>query len=853
MTHLPVDRIIPQIQAALEKSSTVIIQAPPGSGKSTRIPLALLTAGWLQQNKVLMLEPRRLAAINLAAWISAGIGEAVGGRVGYSIRFDRKVSAATRLEIVTEGILTRRLQSDPYLDGTGAVIFDEFHERSIHTDTALALCLYLQRTVRPDLKIVIMSATLETRSIAALIPEAEIVTCEGKLYPVEIRYLGNLDADIAKSAAKAAVLALKDSPGDILVFLPGAREIRKCLTILQQQYRSSELLIVPLYGDLPFADQEKALQVAATRKVVLATNIAETSLTIEGVRVVIDSGLARKARFDQSRALDRLVTEQISLASAVQRAGRSGRTAPGICYRLWSEYEQKGLLAFDPPEILISDLCDLALNLALWGVHDPAELAFPDQPPVAALGEARRVLKLLAALDADDRITSKGKRLAGLPLHPRLAALLLAAVDEGAGSLGADIAAILSERDFSRPLSRERTITSSDLADRLELLSQWRKNPGSISRSGEVDSAALRTVERLSGQLQRTVAVSVCDCLPESAAVSLLAATAFPDRVARQREPGSRRYLLASGRGAVLEPQSGLLHQEFIVALRMDAGAGGEGRIFSASSLEFLPLKEKFAAAIFPRRTAVWDTSLRRVTAREEEMLGAITLGSRVVKACREDVLAAVLEQIHKAGDNGIFIKSPQAAQYQARVAFVRAVFPAEEWPDLAEGALLLTAADWLPGFIDSLVAPEKFCGVDLLTLFKATLGWKKEGELERLAPLTMAVPSGSRIKIDYSAEGGPFIAVKLQELFGLGVTPRIAEDRVPLLIHLLSPAGRPIQITSDLKSFWANGYLQVKKELKGRYPRHCSRWPNDPLSLCVEKPESPPKKSLNIIKKPPK
>lgn len=837
MTTLPVDSIIPQIHAAFASCPTVIVQAPPGSGKSTRIPLSLLDCTWLKQNKILMLEPRRLAALNLATWISAGIGEPVGGTVGYTIRFDRKISARTRLEIVTEGILTRRLQNDPFLDSVGAVIFDEFHERSIHSDIALAFCLYLQRTVRPDLKILIMSATLETGSIAALIPEAQIVTCAGRLHPVEIRYPGALDSDPSKSAARAVAMALTESSGDILVFLPGAGEIRRCLASLQQHCPSEELLILPLYGDLSFAAQEKALTPAARRKVVLATNIAETSLTIEGIRIVIDSGLARRSRFDPSRSLDRLVTERISLASARQRAGRCGRTAPGICYRLWNQYQQSTLLAFDPPEILLADLCGLALQLALWGVHDPAELAFPDQPPAAALQEARRTLRLLAALDEHDRITALGRRLAELPLHPRIAALLLAAVDTGVGCMGADIAAILTERDFSRATARSVTLSSSDLLDRLEILLQWRSSPGSFSLSHEVDTAAVRAADRLSGQLRRIISAAARAYLPESGAVALLAAKAFPDRIARQREPGSRRYLLANGCGAVIDPRSATLNNEFIVALSMGGGDGGEDRIFSASSLDSLQLKKEFAPLINSRRTASWDSALRRVTVREEELLGAITLQSRVVKAAVADVMAAVSERLQSPADHGLFITSTFSDQFQARAKLVRDLFPDDDWPDLSTQHLLQTAAEWLPGLIGSLEKPEKFSGIEMEPLFRTALGWKKEQELDRLAPLTITVPSGSRIRVDYRSDGGPSIAVKLQELFGLSVTPAICGGRVPLLIQLLSPAGRPMQITRDLRSFWDNGYPLVKKELKGRYPKH--PWPDDPWSAL-------PTKSLN-------
>jgi len=837
MTTLPVDSIIPQIHTALENCSTAIIQAPPGSGKSTRIPLSLLDCNWLKQNKILMLEPRRLAALNLATWISAGIGENVGATVGYSIRFDRKVSASTRLEIVTEGILTRRLQSDQFLEGVGAVIFDEFHERSIHSDIALAFCIYLQRTVRPDLKILIMSATLETESIAALIPEAQIVSCEGRLHPVEIRYPGPLDNDPARSAAKAVAIALREGSGDILVFLPGAGEIRRCLSNLQHQYTPGELLILPLYGDLSFADQEKALTVAAGRKVVLATNIAETSLTIEGIRIVIDTGLARRARFDPARSLDRLVTERISLASARQRAGRCGRTAPGVCYRLWSEYQQSTLQPFDPPEILIADLCGLALQLALWGVHDTSELAFPDQPPATALLEARRTLRLLGALDEQDRITAKGRGLAELPLHPRIAALLLASVDSGNACMGADIAAILTERDFVRSAARTVTLSSSDLLDRLEILLQWRSSPASLKAGREIDTAAVRTAERLSSQLRRIISAPVSQYLPEGGDVSLLAAKAFPDRIARQREPGSRRYLLANGSGAVIDPRSATFNQEYLVALNMDAGDGSEGRIFSATSLDFLQLKKEFASSLVNRRIAVWDASLGKVTVREEEMLGAITLQSRVVKAAAADVVAAVTERLHSTADHGLLITSTFSDQLQARANLVRDLFPEDDWPDLSTQQLLQTATEWLPGLIGSLEKPEKFSGIELEKLFRTILGWKKEQELDRLAPLTITVPSGSRIRVDYRSDGGPSIAVKLQELFGLSVTPTICDGRVLLLLQLLSPAGRPMQITRDLRSFWDHGYPLVKKELKGRYPKH--PWPDDPWSAL-------PTKSLN-------
>jgi len=825
MTILPVDSIIPQVRAALDSSPAVIIQAPPGSGKSTRIPVALLDSSWLAQKKILMLEPRRLAALNLASWIASERGEAVGETVGYAIRFERKTSSRTRLEIVTEGILTRRLQADPFLEAVGAVIFDEFHERSIHTDTALALCLYLQRTVRPDLKILIMSATLETASVAKLIPEAAVITCEGALYPVEVRYLGSSDEDPAQGAAKAVLVAVRESPGDVLVFLPGSAEIRRCLAILEQAFPVGEPLILPLYGDLSFADQEKAIKAADKRKVVLATNIAETSITIEGVRVVVDAGLARRSRFDPARALDRLVTERISKASAVQRAGRSGRTAPGVCYRLWSEYQQSILLAYDTPEILTSDLSELALNLALWGVSDAAELSFPDQPPAASLAEARRLLRLLAALDDNGRITDRGRQLAKLPLHPRIGTLLLTACAEGCAAVGADIAAIISERDFLKAALRN-SAHATDLIDRIDILLQWRSRSDLVKQRSDIDMAAIRSVDRLSGQLRKMLSVHGSQYALSSGTVALLVATAFPDRIAKQREAGSRNYLLASGKGAVLAPQAGAANEKLIVAVRLDGGLGGDGRIYSALAIEQSQVKQKFPELISSRRAVVWDSSLRRVIAREEQMLGAITLASRVVKATPEDVSRALLEQLKSTGASDLFIRSSLAEQFRARVEFIRALYAAEDWPDISDGHIIETAAEWLPQAVEN---SEKFSGIDLLAVYRAALGWKKGEELERLAPVSILVPSGSRIKIDYTGEGGPSIAVKLQELFGLRVTPAIADGRYPLIVELLSPAGRPIQVTRDLESFWGSGYQLVKKELKGRYPKH--PWPDDPWS----------------------
>jgi len=827
--RFPVDTIIPEILPALHDRSTVIVHAPPGSGKTTRIPLALLPADWLKGQKIIMLEPRRLAVVNSARWMSASLGEEVGATVGYAIRFDRKTSARTRLEIVTEGLLARRLQSDPLLEGVGLVIFDEFHERSLHADTALALCLDMQQGLRPDLRILIMSATLDADRMAALLPGSRVISCTGKMFPVETRYLGSPGRDQVAAAAVAVNRALKETEGDILLFLPGAGEIRRCQTLLQEQLRGREIMLAPLYGELPFVEQEAAIMPGAKRKVVLATNIAETSLTIEGVRVVIDTGLTRRSRFDPATALNRLVTERVSAAASQQRAGRAGRVAPGVCYRLWSEFEQQGLLPFDPAEILTADLCELALNLALWGVRDPTQLSWLDPPPAAALTEARRILGFLGAIDDLDRITPLGRRMAELPLHPRLARLLLAGVDEGRGALACDLAALLAERDIIRSGKFALTATVCDLSYRLDTLCHWRTGATGALSSGELDNGALRVVDRLAAQLRHLVGLKSSAPPADCDLAGELAAVAFPDRIAMQREPGSRRYLLANGRGAVLSPRSGVVDAPFLLAVQMDGGEGAEGTIFAASSLDAGAIRQRFGGAIRRRRSVSWDSVAGRVAARDEELLGALVLTSRPVRAERDDAVNAVLEHIRRQGNLDLLTITSQCRQYQARVQLLRSVCPEGEWPDFSESGLVATVDQWLAPELAALERPERFRGLDLLVLLKTMLGWKLNARLDEIAPTHIQAPSGSRISLDYTAEDGPVMAVKLQELFGLATTPSVAEGRVAVLIHLLSPAGRPMQVTRDLRSFWDRVYPEVKKELKGRYPRH--PWPDDPWS----------------------
>lgn len=832
MNRLPVEDVIPQLLSALENGPAVVLQAPPGAGKTTRVPLSILKN--MDEGAILMLEPRRLAAVNAARWMAASLGEDVGGRVGYNIRFDRKVSSSTRIEVMTEGILTRRLQSDPLLEGVRVVIFDEFHERSLHSDLALALCRDVQQGLRDDLKIVVMSATLDGERVSRLLGDAPLVAACGRSFPVEVRYLER-DAEgfLPDITAKGVLRALSECEGDILAFLPGGGEIRRCKSLLQEALGDKKPIIATLYGDMPFAAQEEAIMPAARRKVVLATNIAETSLTIEGIGVVVDSGFSRQSRFDPASGLSRLVTARISKASAEQRAGRAGRLGPGVCYRLWSLHAQQGLLPYTPPEICAADLSPLALELARWGVSDPASLSWMDIPPKPAMAEGRRLLMELGALDEKGRLTTLGEEMGALPLQPRLARLLLKGEREGCGALACDMAALLSERDISRSgrLSTGRISSESDVADRLYALADWRRKSWSGFKENAPDPVACRAVERIAVQLRRLLHVRAewaeADLDPQCA--GRLLAVAFPDRLAKQREPGSDRYLLANGRGGKLSPFSALHDQPYLVAVNMDGAEGGEGVIRMASALQEKTVREEFVGRIARRRVVCWDQREGRVVAREEERLGNLVLASRQAAPLFAELQPALIEGIRDTlGIEGLNW-TDEARQFRARAIFEREHFPEEDWPDLSDARLAETLADWLAPYLANARTVNDLGRVDILSPLKALFTWKQLKRLEEDAPTHLAVPSGSRIRLDYVGGGAPVLAVKLQEMFGLADTPRIARGTVPVLLHLLSPARRPIQVTKDLASFWNSVYPEVKKELKGRYPRH--PWPDDPWS----------------------
>ena len=830
MDPLPINAVIPDLLEALRLHPGVVLHAPPGAGKTTRVPLALLESPWLA-GTIIMLEPRRLAAVNAAGWMASLRGEEVGRTVGYAIRYERRVSSATRIEVVTEGILTRRLQSDPLLTGVALVIFDEFHERNLQSDLALALCRDVQKGARDDLKLLVMSATLECEPVARLLGDAPIIVSQGRSFPVEIRYLERDPVEkLPDLVADAVPRALGETSGDLLVFLPGYGEITRCGSILRERLGADGPLISPLYADLPFREQERAIMPANRRKVVLATTIAETSLTIEGVGVVIDAGWRRQPRFDPAKGLPRLETVRVSRASADQRAGRAGRLGPGVCYRLWTGHTQRHLLSFTPPEITVTDLSALALELALWGVTDPALLPWLDPPPVSSLVEARRLLRQLGALDDRDAITAVGRRMGRLGLHPRLARLLIAGEDVGHGGAAAICCALLVERD---PVRRSQGLrckvrSENDLFDRYLAFLRWREG----ARDLEIDPAAAAAVERLARNLDRAALKQREHPGFDAVMLGRLLLKVYPDRVAGQRGPGSDRYLLANGRGCRLTDRSSLHDEPFLVAIEVEGGDAAEGRIHLAAAVTGDMIRAELAEAVTLERRVIWDEREERVIAREEERLDILLLSSRRATAVGADIEPALLEGIVRRGIDRL-PWSPAALQFRDRVAFCARLFPEAGLPDLTDTALAATAPTWFLPWLSGARSLADVARIDLMAALRGMLRRDQSRFVEEMAPTHLAAPSGSRIAVQYGGEE-PVLAVKLQELFGLGETPVVAGGRSPVLLHLLSPAGRPIQVTRDLKGFWNGAYREVKKELKGRYPKH--PWPDDPWSATPTK-----------------
>jgi len=800
---LPIDAVLPAVLDALAASGRAVLVAPPGAGKTTRVPLALLDAPWRGDGRIIVLEPRRLAARAAARRMAETLGESVGETVGYRVRLESRVSARTRVEVVTEGVFTRQILGDPELAGVAAVLFDEFHERSLEGDLGLALTLDAAAALRPDLRILPMSATLDGARVARLLGDAPVIAAEGRAFSVLTRYLPRGGGDIADEVAAAVRRALAEEPGSVLAFLPGQGEIRRTAERLEGRL-ADNVETAPLYGALAAAQQDRAIRPApqGRRKVVLATSIAETSLTIEGVRIVVDSGLARVPRFDVGSGLMRLETRRVSRASADQRRGRAGRTAPGVCYRLWAEGETAGLDPFDRPAILEADLSGLVLDVANWGVTDPASLAWLDPPPLPAWDEALRLLQGLDALDEAGRITAEGRALANLPLHPRLAHMVRRGAAAGQGRLAAEIAVLISEEGLGG--------RAVDLGERLAAFARDRS-----SRSNEARRLAARWAA-LGGAADR----EDTDGDP-----GLVLAAAYPDRIAQGRgAPGTFR--LAGGRGARMDETERLARARFLVVADL-TGGGPDARIRLAAELGEDATPQAFADRITAETTLAFDPAARAVRARARRRLGALVLSDAAVPITDRDAASAVLAAGLAGFGPGALPWSREQKSLRARAAFLSRL-AGEPWPDLSDSGLAATAGDWLPAAVAGKTALAEVTAEDLSHALDRLLPWRLRAELDRLAPSHFDAPSGSRVPIDYADENGPVLAIRVQELFGLDMHPSVAGGRAPLLLSLLSPAQRPIQTTRDLPGFWRGSWRDVRADLRGRYPKH--PWPEDPL-----------------------
>ncbi|MGB5178227.1 MAG: ATP-dependent helicase HrpB [Gammaproteobacteria bacterium] len=820
MPELPIDQLLPELRQTLARHRNAVLQAAPGAGKTTRVPLALLDAPWLQHRKIIMLEPRRLAARAAARYMAASLGERVGETVGYRVHLDNRVGAATRVEVVTEGILTRMLQQDPSLEAAGLVIFDEFHERSLAGDLGLALCLDSQSALRQDLRLLLMSATLDSDAVAQLLGDAPLLSSTGRSFPVTQQYRP-VRAHFARErrafcheVARQVVAALHDEQGSILVFLPGAGEIRLVQSLLQAAPLDDSVLLAPLYGQLSARAQDAAIQPAAAgrRKVVLATTIAETSLTIEGIRVVIDAGLTRQLRFDPNTGLSQLQTVPVSQASAEQRCGRAGRLQAGVCYRLWAQ--QQTLLAQTSPEILQADLAPLVLELAHWGVRDVNQLRWLDEPPAAHLAQATVLLQQLGVLDTAARITRHGHDMLQFGTHPRLAHMMIKGRSLGAGALACELAALLGERD---PLATSGG-RDADITLRVELLR-------GIGRSAIVNAGLLKQIRATAARWQRQLR-----CVPnppdhsDLSKAGVLLAFAYPDRIARRRAGSDKRFIMSNGRGALFIEAEPLAAEDMIVAAHLDGSR--EARIFLAAGVQGEQLRDTHAALLTTVAQVDWDEREGCVQARRQVRIGEVVLDDEPWKEADPQAVAqALLTGLRRQGVAALPWNAA-SRELQARLSFMQGLEPGS-WPDVSDTALLATLESWLLPFISGLSRLAHLKRLDLQAILLAQLDWPAQRRLDEQAPTHLQVPSGSRVRLDYS-QATPVLAVRLQEMFGLTETPCIAAGRVPVLLHLLSPARRPVQVTQDLAAFWQGSYHDVRKELKGRYPKH--HWPDDPL-----------------------
>ena len=846
---LPIDAVLDELAGTLARSNAAVLVAPPGAGKTTRVPLALLDAPWLGGRKIIVLEPRRIAARASAEHMARSLGERAGETVGYRVRFGSKVSRATRIEVVTEGIFSRQILDDPELTGVAAVLFDEFHERSLDADLGLALARDAQTGLREDLRILVMSATLDGARIARMLGDAPVVASEGRAFAVETRYLGRkADVPLERQMADAVAMALRADPGSVLAFLPGAAEIRRTQTLLSERIHDATIEIVPLFGALDAAVQDRAIAPAPQghRKAVLATSIAETSLTIEGVRIVVDSGVARVPRYEPDIGLTRLETVRASRAAVDQRRGRAGRTEPGVCYRLWDEPQTASLAPYTQPEILSADLSSLVLDLAQWGVGDPATLAFLDQPPAPALKEARSLLRELGALDGDGRITAEGNSLRALALPPRLARMIVDSHRLGGGEAAADIAAVLTERglggdsvDLDVRLDQFRRDRSQRAGSARSLARRWAaqaaNSPSLLVGEGRGGRPTAAVLPRKTptpdpspqggGERRESPRNNKDDRGAAELTTGVMLALAFPDRVARNRGQGS--FVLANGRGAVVDPASALARAPYIAVAEL-TGTAAQGRILLAAPVALADIEAHFADRIETADEVSFDRGAMALRARRRRTLQAMTLSeaplaltpsAETARVLADGLIAAGIEQLPW---------SKSVKQWRDRVMFLRKA-EGDAWPDLSDHVLAARREDWLVPILHNKTSVKDLSAGDLSEALTTLLPWELRARLEREAPTHFEAPTGTMLAIDYEAGQGPTIAVRLQELFGLTTHPSIAKGAVPLVLELLSPAHRPVQVTRDLPGFWRGSYAAVRSDLRGRYPRH--PWPEDPAN----------------------
>lgn len=812
MNQYPIAEIVDEIKGTLNLQTTVILQAPPGAGKSTILPLELLKADWLGNKKIILLEPRRMAARSVAERMANLLGEEVGKTVGYRVRFDQRISEQTRIEVVTEGILTRRLQQDNTLEDVGMVIFDEFHERSLHSDLSLALCRDLQLILREDLRILIMSATLDGTHLSTTLDNAPIITSKGRQYPIDVRY-NPIDINVPISGQITTVInkTLKEEKGDILVFLPGVREIQQTADALTTMH--SDIAVRPLYGELSLNAQQDAIKPDANqrRKIVLATSIAETSLTIEGIHIVIDSGLARVPKFDPNSGMTKLDTVKVTQDAADQRAGRAGRLGPGIAIRLWSEATHSYLKPQRIPEILEADLAPLVLELAQWGVKDIASMTWVTVPPKGSVDQAKTLLQELQALN-QDVITEEGKRIANLPTHPRTAHMLLKGKEQNMLPLAIDLVCILEERD---PLGRQ---AGADITLRVDALRAWR-----AGKRFQGEKQSFERIERSVQSWRKIFSIKSSDYTFDLDSIGLLIAAAYPERIAKLVDAASARYRMANSRNVRLHDQDVLVKEEWLAIAHADAGVG-EGRIYWAAALNPMLLTDRMEQHVRIR----WDETKGILIQQEETRLGSLIVSTKPLKEVNETLRSnALCSAVQKEGFK-LFNWEEDCAQWQARILSLKQWRTTEEWPDVSLEGLLSIVDTWLPFYLKNVKRREDFKKIPLLEVLNTILPWEQSQILTKLAPTHLNVPSGSSILLEYKPDGAaPVLSVRLQELFGLTDTPTVNEGKTKVMIHLLSPGYKPVQVTQDLKSFWANTYPDVRKELRMRYPRHS--WPEDP------------------------